>query len=246
MKRMKTLWKTSPVEMAAPRRPRGLSLQAIVVAIFGLMLVVLQLAIGVTETVRQLDGIKSDAVYRATAGLDLLAAIPTENRNDRDAKAVLGIIRSLSDIYTRNHPGESISVETVTAAGDQPPGDTVVWGDNDLRILRAFAIDDGAASVTGFFEARIDLAADYARWYNDIRDRAQLAAFIVLSVLMLAVLLMRVTVVSPLERLSGLTRRLASGELVEVPEPADRAREICDLSEALVVFRNNLVQKDAL
>lgn len=246
MKRMKTLSKASPVEMAAPRRPRGLSLQAIVVAIVGLMLVVLQLAIGVTETVRQLDGIKSDAVYRATAGLDLLAAIPAEKRDGMDTKAVLGTIRSISDIYTRNHPGETISVETVTAAGDQAAGDTFVWGDNDLRVRRAFAIDDGAASITGFFEAHIDLAADYARWHDNIRDRAQLAAFIVLSVLMLAVLLMRVTVVSPLERLSGLTRRLAAGELVEVPEPADRAREICDLSEALVVFRNNLVQKDAL
>jgi diguanylate cyclase (GGDEF)-like protein len=250
MKRLKTLPKASPVETAASRRPRGLSLQAIVVAIVGLMLVVLQLAIGVTETVRQLDGIKSDALYRATTGLDLLAAIPAqvpaENRNGMDAKAVLEALRSISGIYTRNHPGESISVETVSAADAQAAGDIVVWGDNDLRVRRAFAVDDGVAHVNGFFEARVDLAADYTGWHNDIRDRAQLAAFIVLSVLMLAVLLMRVTVVSPLERLSGLTRRLASGELVEVPEPADRAREICDLSEALVVFRNNLVQKEAL
>ena len=55
MKRMKTLSKASPVEMAAPRRPRGLSLQAIVVAIVGLMLVVLQLAIGVTDTLVRLS-----------------------------------------------------------------------------------------------------------------------------------------------------------------------------------------------
>ena len=250
---MKTLSEIRPPQERPSRRPLVLSLQAIVVAIVGLMLVVLQLAVGVTETARQLDGIKSDAMYRAKAGLDLLAAIPAgtaENgRNGTDTDAALGSLRSIAGIYARNHPGETIEVETGLPSGDQAAvssDDIVTWGDNDLSVRRGFVLDDGAKRISGFFSARIDLSADYAGWHRSIRDRIQLAAFIVLSVLMLAVLLMRVIVVSPLERLSGLTRRLAAGELVEVPEPVDHAREICDLSEALVVFRNNLAQKNRL
>jgi len=215
------------------------------------MLVVLQLAVGVTETVRQLDGIRSEAMYRAKAGLDLLAAIPARGAENgpTSTKSALDALRSMADIYTHNHRGETIRVETsdgVDGAVVTPGEDVVAWGDSDLSVRRAFVLGDGATRLSGFFSARIDLSGDYAGWRDDIRGRAQLAAFIVLSVLMLAVLLMRVTVVSPLERLSGLTRRLAAGELVEVPETADRAREICDLSEALVVFRNNLAEKDAL
>lgn len=250
---MKTFSEMQPTREGPARRPLVLSLQAIVVAIVGLMLVVLQLAVGVTETTRQLDGIKSDAMYRAKTGLDLLAAIPsgkTENgQNETDTEATLKSLRSIADIYARNHPGETFRVETGGTTIDRSAvsgDDVVTWGDRDLSVRREFVLDDGAKTVSGFFSARIDLSDDYAGWHRSIRDRIQLAAFIVLSVLMLAVLLMRVIVVSPLERLSGLTRRLAAGELVEVPEPVDHAREICDLSEALVVFRNNLAQKNRL
>ncbi|PIO98803.1 EAL domain-containing protein [Pleomorphomonas carboxyditropha] len=253
MKRLKTFSKKQPLPEEPSWKPRVLSLQAIVVAIVGLMLAALQLAVGVTETVRQLDGIRSEAIYRATTGLDLLSAIPARNAvnggDNADAKAVLDSLHSIADIYTRNHPGETIRVEVGDGAAGQPAatdGDSAIWGDSDLSVRRAFVLDDGATPVSGYFSARVDLGGDYAVWRKTIRDRAQLAAFIVLSVLMLAVILMRVTVVSPLERLSRLTRRLAAGELVEVPEPADRAREICELSEALVVFRNNLAQKNAL
>lgn len=251
MKRLKTFSEEKALHVAFSWKPRVLSLQAIVVGIVGLMLTVLQLAVGVTETVRQLNSIQSEAMYRATAGLDLLAAIPARGpeagRGHADVKAVLDSLRSIADVYTHNHPGETITVESGEADRQaSAANDTVTWGDNDLNVRRAFALGDGDNRVSGFFSARIDLSGDYADWHKNIRERAQLAAFIVLSVLMLAVLLMRVTVVSPLERLSGLTRRLAAGELVEVPEPHDRAREICDLSEALVVFRNNLAQKDAL
>ena len=250
---MKTFPEMQPPQDAVLRRPRVLSLQAIVVAIVGLMLVVLQLAVGVTETARQLDGIKSEAMYRAKAGLDLLTAIPagkSENRQDEtDIQTALGSLRAIADIYARNHPGEAIQIEI----GEPSDGhstvsndDMITWGETDLAVRRGFTLGDGANRISGFFSARIDLSDDYAHWRRSILDRIQLAAFIVLSVLMLAVLLMRVIVVSPLERLSRLTRRLAAGELVEVPEPTDHAREICDLSEALVVFRNNLAQKNKL
>ena len=252
MKRLKTFSEEKAPHEASFRKPRVLSLQAIVVAIVGLMLVILQLAVGVTETTRQLDSIQSEAMYRATAGLDLLTAIPARNaqsgRNNIDPKSELEALRSIADVYTRNHPGETILIEIADAANEQPAkaDDIAVWGDNDLSVRRAFTLSDGTTHISGFFSAHVDLSGDYAGWRRNIRDRAQLAAFIVLSVLMLAVLLMRMTVVSPLERLSGLTRRLASGELVEVPEARDHAREICDLSEALVVFRNNLAHKDVL
>ena len=250
MKRLKTFSEENALHEASFRKPRILSLQAIVVAIVGLMLVILQLAVGVTETARQLDGIQSEAMYRATAGLDLLAAIPARSvgngQPDADAKTVLDSLRSIADVYTHNHPGETIRIDVAGGTDDRPAatGDVAVWSDDDLSVRRAFVLGDGATH--GFFSARIDLRSDYAGWRKNIRDRAQLAAFIVLSVLMLAVLLMRMTVVSPLERLSGLTRRLAAGELVEIPQSRDRAREICDLSEALVVFRNNLAHKDVL
>ncbi|WP_051227994.1 putative bifunctional diguanylate cyclase/phosphodiesterase [Pleomorphomonas oryzae] len=252
MKRLKTFSEQKAPHEASSWKPRVLSLQAIVVGIVGLMLSVLQLAVGVTETVRQLDGIQSEAMYRATAGLDLLTAIPARGaeagRGHTDAGALLVSLRSIADVYAHNHPGETILIETGREVDDQPSAanDIVTWGDNDLNVRRAFVLGDGSARISGFFSARIDLTDDYAVWHNDILKRAQLAAFIVLSVLMLAVLLMRATVISPLERLSGLTRRLAAGELVEVPKSHDRAQEICDLSEALVVFRNNLAQKDAL
>lgn len=250
---MKTFSEQQPPHEAAPRKPRVLSLQAIVVAIFGLMLAVLQLAVGVTETVRQLDSIRSEAMYRAKTGLDLLTAMPARDtgseRLGSDAAALVNSLRSIADIYASNHPGETIRIETGGDTSSQPATvgeDSVAWGDSDLVVRRGFLLGDGANRASGVLSAHIDLSADYARWHDSIRDRIQLAAFIVLSVLMLAVLLMRVTVVSPLERLSGLTRRLAAGELVEVPEPAEHAREICDLSEALVVFRNNLAQKNSL
>lgn len=252
MKRLKTFSEEKAPPEASFGKPRVLSLQAIVVVIVGLMLVVLQLAVGVTETARQLNGIQAEAAYRATTGLDLLAAIPARSaengRSSADAKTVLESLRSIADVYTHNHPGETIRIDAVNGTDGEPvsTGDIVTWGDNDLSVRRAFVLGNGSTHISGFFSARIDLSGDYARWRRDIRERAQLAAFIILSVLMLAVLLMRVTVVSPLERLSGLTRRLAAGELVEVPEPHDRAREISDLSEALVVFRDNLAQKDAL
>lgn len=252
MKRLKTFSEEPAPHEASFRKPLALSLQAIVVAIIGLMLVVLQLVVGVTETIRQLDGIQSEAMYRARTGLNLLTAIPARSGAsgpDRlDAKVTLESLRSIADIYTRNHPGETIQVQ-VDDGPDHSPGtasDAVIWGDNDLTVRRAFSLEDEATRISGLFLVRIDLRNDYAGWRVDIRERVQLAAFIVLSVLMLAVLLMRVTVVSPLERLSGLTRRLAAGELVEIPEPHDRADEINDLSEALVVFRNNLAQKGAL
>ncbi len=252
MKRLKTLPEDQAPNETSSRKPRVLSLQAIVVAIVGSMLVVLQLAVGVTETARQLADIQSAAMFRATAGLDLLAAIPrgrSENgQSGVGAQVTLDSLRSVADTYTRNHPGETIQVEIASNPSDQSTAtdDIATWGDNELNVRRTFVIKDRTTHVSGVFSARIDLTEDYAGWRKDIRDRAQLAAFIVLSVLMLAVLLMRVTVVSPLERLSGLTRRLASGELVQVPESHDRAREIGELSEALVVFRNNLAQKDAL
>lgn len=248
---MKTFSDQQPHE-APLRKSRVLSLQAIVVAIVGLMLVVLQLAVGVTETARQLDSIRSEAMYRAKTGLDLLTAMPTRDVMNGpaggDAKPLLNALRSIAHIYASNHPGETIKIETGDEAGRSAAigEDTVAWGDSDLTVRRGFLLGDGAGRVSGVLSAHIDLSADYAGWYKSIRDRMQLAAFIVLSVLMLAVLLMRVTVVSPLERLSGLTRRLAAGELVDVPETADRAREICDLSEALVVFRNNLAEKNSL
>ncbi len=251
MKPMKTLSAERASGNASGRTRRALSLQAIVVAIIGFMLVALQLAVGVTETARQLDSIQSAAVYRANAGLDLLAAIPTRNeengRHITNTVATLESLRSLASAFSHNHLGEVLAVETKDDSNSSAStGDLQIWGDSDLNVRRPFTLDDGTTRVSGFFSATIDLSSDYANWRRSIRDRVQLAAFIVLSVLMLAVLLMRVTVVSPLERLSGLTRRLAAGELVEVPEPNERASEISDLTEALVVFRNNLVQKEAL
>jgi diguanylate cyclase (GGDEF)-like protein len=251
MKRLKTFSEMQPPDETSGQRTRGLSLQAIVVAIVGSMLVVLQLAVGVTETARQLDGIQSEAMHRASVGLDLLATFPARNGEQvhTDAKAALEALRSMAATYTRDHPGEAIKVETNDGSGGSaasPDHDVVTWGEDDLDVRRPFVFDDGVGRISGVISARIDLTGDYAAWRAAIADRVQLAAFIVLSVLMLAVLLMRVTVVSPLERLSGLTRRLAAGELVAVPEPNDRAREISDLSEALIVFRDNLVEKEAL
>ncbi|MBS1165916.1 MAG: gmr 1 [Proteobacteria bacterium] len=251
MEGLKTFSEEKAPNEAPSRKPRVLSLQAIVVVIVGLMLVALQLASGVTETARQLGGIQAEAMYRATTGLDLLTAIPArdaDGRHDVDAAPVLASLRSIAEVYTHNHPGETLLIDVVSGTDGLPAatGDVVAWGDNDLSVRRAFALGTGNARVSGFFSAHIDLGDDYARWRKDIGKRVQLAAFIILSVLMLAVLLMRVTVVSPLERLSRLTRRLAAGELVEVPETHDRAREISDLSEALVVFRDTLVQKDSL
>lgn len=242
-----------PADAGQVRRPRVLSLQAIVVAIVGLMLIVLQLAIGVSETVRQLNGIEAAAERRADFGLDLLAAIPADNLlsgpTASDPHALLSALNSVADVYTRNQAGIEIDVSaSVLPAGlaMAADGQQVLWGDNDLVVRRPFTIPVGDQQVSGNFISRVDLTGEYDSWRQAIRERAQLAAFIVLSVLMLAVLLMRVTVVSPLERLSGLTRRLAAGELVEIPAANDRASEIFDLSEALVVFRNNLVRKEEL
>ncbi len=249
MMRMRTLRIDKPPEKDKARKARGLSLQAIIVAIVGLMLVILQLAMGITETVRQLDGIRTTALYRATTGLDLLSAIPAEGSTDRPAKpspeSILATLSSVADAYTHNHSREGLAVErddTVLTPGS----DLVIWSDHALEIRRPFVITDGKLSIGGLYVSSVDLASEYAAWRGDIRSRAELAAFVVLSILMLAVLLMRVTVVSPLERLSALTRRLAAGELVEIPESHDRATEICDLSEALVVFRDNLAQKEKL
>ena len=184
---MEAFSEVRPPQERSSRRPLILSLQAIVVAIVGLMLVVLQLTVGVTETARQLDGIKSDAMYRAKTGLDLLAAIPAgkvENGQNRtDAEAALGSLRSIADIYARNHPGERIEVETGLPSDDQAVAsgnDIVTWGDNDLSVRRGFVLDDGIKRISGFFSVRIDLSDDYAVWHRSIRDRIQLAAFIVL------------------------------------------------------------------
>lgn len=100
-----------------------------------------------------------------------------------------------------------------------------------------------AGDVIGAYSVGVDLAKAKARWSSQIKFEAATAFGIVMAVLGVIAVLLNLTTLAPLRRLTMATRRLAAGNLSVEIEGADRADELGTLSRSLEVFRGNLLEK---
>jgi diguanylate cyclase (GGDEF)-like protein len=247
---------------AGPAKPFKLSLQAVVLIILGAMLVYMQVAAEISESVKQLRQVEENASRRGAVALDLIASLV---RNDTEVGADPAALLATLDRTMLQYAGKqtgmniwAIASPTVTDLGalqsiKAAPQDVadraalqgnavIVVEDNHLRMSRP-TVTTGPLAV---YSVSIDLSGDYAEWSRRLKERVTLEAIIVLSTLALAVLLMRRVVVSPLERLSEMTRHLAAGETVTVEPVSVWTEEIGELSDALIIFRDNIEQRRRL
>lgn len=244
------------------RKPFQLSLQAVVLLIVGAMLIYMQVAAEVSESVKQLRQVESDAERRGEVALDVVSSfLNHELKSGAETGLLLSGIDQAMLQYATRQP--SVRLWSVMSPGtadhrfatiSDVPRDEV---DRQAMAGKAVSVVDGnrirmsrpattPAGPLAIYSASIDLTADYANWYQRLKERVALEAIIVLSTLALAVLLMRKVVVSPVERLSALTRRLAAGENVSVEHVPERTREIGELSDALIIFRDSIALKRVL
>jgi diguanylate cyclase (GGDEF)-like protein len=100
--------------------------------------------------------------------------------------------------------------------------------------------------LVGLYSVAVDMSPEYAMWQTRLWRTLELALMSSIITMVITVWMLRRIVVSPLEKLSALTRRLAREEDVAIPSTGAGVAEIGELSDALVVFRNNLARKREL
>lgn len=243
------------------RKPFQLSLQAVVLIIVGAMLIYMLVAAEISESVKQLRQVEDEASRRGEVALDVVSSFLSDNSTayNQSASFLPSLDRVMRQYMSRQTHMRLWAVAKPVAMSDdletikRTPQDEIdrqalqgntamTITDNQLRLSRP-SVEAGALAV---YSVAVDLAPAYATWRQRLRERVTLEAVIVLSTLALAVWLMRRVVVSPLERLSRLTRRLAAGERVDIEPVVEWSREIGELSDALVIFRNNIEIKRTL
>ncbi|WP_237154832.1 EAL domain-containing protein [Oryzibacter oryziterrae] len=151
---------------------------------------------------------------------------------DRSAIASGETVKEIKDGVLR------ISVPIVLGRG--PAADVRCSGCHTAQM----GIENG--ELIGLYSVAVDMSSEYAMWQARFWRMLELALMSSLITLVITVWMLRRMVVSPLEKLTAITRRLAREEEVAVPTSGATVAEIGELSDAMVVFRNNLERKREL
>jgi signal transduction histidine kinase len=141
----------------------------------------------------------------------------------------------------------------------------LVLNDADvLRVTRPVVLGQGSAGkercvgchsdlmnmaegeVVGAYSAAVDLGVELAAWRRGIFEEVAVAAFVLVTTLVLIACLLRAAALRPLRQLTGVTRRLADGDTaVEIP-CTNRVDELGMMAQSLDIFRKSLIEKHAL
>ncbi len=107
-------------------------------------------------------------------------------------------------------------------------------------------MDMNTDDVIGAYSAAVDLGQELATWRRQSLASIAAAALVVAITLALIFGLLRATALRPLRQLTGITHRLADGDIEVEIEGRNRIDELGMLARSLDVFRTNLIKKQAL
>ncbi|WP_082352376.1 methyl-accepting chemotaxis protein [Rhizobium sp. AAP43] len=94
--------------------------------------------------------------------------------------------------------------------------------------------------IVGLYSAEVDLAPELAAWRANVWKRIAMGAGAIALMIVLVVLMLRVTAITPLRSLTKATKSLADGNLDVDVGNTDRRDELGIMARALDVFRDGL------